>query len=126
MEGGGRSRPSRDCSCHPDYTSMKTTFSETSTSSAVPFAHPERCPVDAPRRRECDTCGSTYDKAFQVIMDGQTHVFDCFECAIQLLAPKCAHCGCRIIGHGMEEGGQFFCCAHCAGQEGAEQVTDRA
>lgn len=74
----------------------------------------------------CETCGNVYDKSFQVVIHGHTHVFDCFECAIQMLAPTCEHCGCRIIGHGLEENGQFFCCAHCAHHEGAEQVTDRA
>jgi len=74
----------------------------------------------------CETCGNVYDKAFQVVLNGRTHVFDCFECAIQLLAPQCHHCGCRIIGHGLEENGHYYCCAHCAHHEGAERVTDRA
>lgn len=30
---------------------------------------------------------------------GRRHTFDCFECAIHLLAPRCDHCGCRIVGH---------------------------
>ena len=105
---------------------MKATLTEVSTAPSVPLAQPERWSVNAPRKTKCETCGNTYDKAFQVVMNGQTHVFDCFECAIQMLSPKCEHCGCRIIGHGVEENGRFFCCAHCAHHEGAEQVTDRA
>ena len=62
----------------------------------------------------CETCGNEYEKAFQVIVDGKSHTFDCFECAIQALAPACAHCGCSIIGHGVEREGEFFCCDHCA------------
>lgn len=31
-----------------------------------------------------------------------THVFDSFECAIHRLAPVCEHCGCKIIGHGLQ------------------------
>jgi hypothetical protein len=73
----------------------------------------------------CEVCGNDYDKAFQ-ILDGTTHVFDCFECAIQALAPQCAHCGCRIIGHGVEAGGRMFCCAHCAEQMGEHGLRDRA
>jgi hypothetical protein len=42
------------------------------------------------------------------------HTFDSFECAIQRLAPRCEHCDCRVIGHGVEVEGRFFCCAHCA------------
>ena len=45
--------------------------------------------------------------------------------AIQALAPTCPHCGVRIVGHGVEEGGRIFCCAHCAKQEGATAVRDR-
>jgi len=74
----------------------------------------------------CEVCGNQYDKTFQVVAAGTTHVFDSFECAIQALAPRCAHCQCRVIGHGVEEAGSIFCCAHCAGQAGAHHVVDRA
>ena len=30
----------------------------------------------------CETCGNDYDKAFQVTMNGSSHTFDSFECAI--------------------------------------------
>lgn len=75
---------------------------------------------------KCETCGNEYDKAFTVTMDGKSYTFDSFECAIQLLAPTCAHCGCRIIGHGAEKSDTFFCCAHCAAQEGVAELEDRA
>jgi hypothetical protein len=76
---------------------------------------------------KCDVCGNEYDKAFQVLIAGQTHTFDSFECAVQRLAPVCAHCNCRILGHGVEQGSQMFCCAHCAKQMlGATPLTDRA
>jgi hypothetical protein len=74
----------------------------------------------------CEVCGNGYDKAFQVVAAGATHVFDSFECAIQAMAPRCDHCGCRVIGHGVEVGNKMFCCAHCAQTEGHRQVKDRA
>lgn len=74
---------------------------------------------------KCEVCGNEYDKAFQVIVDGESHVFDSFECAIHALAPTCAHCGCRIIGHGMESADAMYCCAHCANAEGVKQMQDR-
>jgi hypothetical protein len=74
----------------------------------------------------CDTCGNDYDKAFQVLRDGETHTFDSFECAIHMLAPTCAHCGCRIIGHGVEARDAYYCCANCAHQSGVRGVADRA
>ncbi|HEX3034752.1 MAG TPA: hypothetical protein VHT73_06390 [Thermodesulfobacteriota bacterium] len=73
----------------------------------------------------CEVCGNEYDKAFEIIMNGKSHVFDSFECAINALAPKCSHCGCRIIGHGVEARGSFYCCAHCAGEKGVSEIQDR-
>ncbi|MGH3023526.1 MAG: hypothetical protein ACRDNI_07720 [Gaiellaceae bacterium] len=73
----------------------------------------------------CETCGNDYDKTFEVTMRGESHTFDSFECAIQALAPTCPHCGCRVIGHGVEADGQIFCCAHCAEKAGVGGLTDR-
>ena len=74
---------------------------------------------------KCEVCGNDYDKSFTVTMGGATHTFDSFECALHVLAPTCAHCGCRIIGHGMEADGRFFCCAHCAKHMGVRGLDDR-
>ena len=75
--------------------------------------------------KSCVVCGNTYQRAFDVFTsDGQTLTFDSFECAIQRLAPQCAHCGCRIIGHGIEAGAAFYCCAHCARQAGTQGAVD--
>jgi hypothetical protein len=73
----------------------------------------------------CECCGNRYDKAFEVFMAGRRHVFDCFECAIHILAPVCTHCGCRIVGHGSEAFGSYFCCAHCAKEHGNIRIQDR-
>jgi hypothetical protein len=74
----------------------------------------------------CEVCGNDSDRAFQVVAAGKTHTFDSFECAIHALAPVCEHCGCTIVGHGIEAGGVFYCCAHCAHEEGATSVVDNA
>lgn len=73
----------------------------------------------------CEVCGNDYDKAFEVMAGGDRHVFDCFECAIHRLAPTCGHCGCRVIGHGVEAAGTIYCCAHCALSAGVVGVVDR-
>jgi hypothetical protein len=72
----------------------------------------------------CEVCGNDYYLSFEVIAAGQRHVFDSFECAIHRLAPVCGHCGCKIIGHGIEGGGTFFCCAHCARESGVPEAVD--
>ena len=75
---------------------------------------------------QCEVCGNDYDKSFEVIMGGRRHVLDSIECAIHALAPRCEHCGCRIIGHGLEADGKCFCCAHCAAESGVAGLADRA
>jgi hypothetical protein len=63
----------------------------------------------------CEVCGNDYWRTFEVrTSDGKQHTFDSFECAIHRLAPPCEHCGCKIVGHGVEVSGRLFCCAHCA------------
>jgi hypothetical protein len=74
---------------------------------------------------KCATCGNDYDKAFTVTMNGKAHTFDSFECAIHRLAPVCAHCGCKVIGHGAEHAGVFYCCANCAKASGVRGLDDR-
>ena len=76
---------------------------------------------------QCEVCGNDYDKAFRVERPGdQPHVFDSFECAIYALAPTCENCNVRVIGHGVESDGHFYCCAHCARMAGATAAQDRA
>ncbi len=75
---------------------------------------------------KCEVCGNEYDKSFEVSRNGDRHVFDSFECAIHAMAPTCAHCGCRIVGHGLEAEGTMFCCANCARQAGEMALQDRA
>lgn len=74
---------------------------------------------------QCQCCGNDYDKTFEIVVNGKRHVFDSFECAIHVLAPKCAHCECKILGHGMEAHGKFYCCAHCAKSSGVTSMVDR-
>jgi hypothetical protein len=73
----------------------------------------------------CDRCGNDYDKSFTVSRGGTVHTFDSFECAISMLAPECAHCKIKIIGHGVEANGKFYCCVHCATKSGVGGLRDR-
>jgi hypothetical protein len=74
----------------------------------------------------CDTCGNDYDKSFEVRRGGASYTFDSLECAAHALAPQCAHCHCRVLGHGIEAGIATYCCAHCARKAGIQGVSDRA
>ena len=79
----------------------------------------------------CDVCGNDYDKAFSITQaDGTISTFDSFECAIHALAPVCEHCGVKVVGHGVEADGTFFCCASCARMHGdpqsASELVDHA
>ncbi|MFI6764931.1 hypothetical protein [Streptomyces sp. NPDC050355] len=74
----------------------------------------------------CEVCGNEYEMAFEVRVAGTAYTFDCFECAAHKLAPVCENCGCRILGHGHQSDGQFFCCAHCARAQGHMALADSA
>jgi len=49
----------------------------------------------------CETCGNDYDKTFDVLMHGEKHVFDSFECAIR--SPGQRHAPRRRRGGGGED-----------------------
>jgi hypothetical protein len=73
----------------------------------------------------CEVCGNRYERSFRIVTEDGSHVFDSFECAIHALAPRCAHCDCAVIGHGIEdETGVVYCCAHCAGKSGVRGAVD--
>lgn len=74
----------------------------------------------------CATCGNAYDKAFTVTtFQGETFTFDSVECMAQKIAPTCKRCGIRILGHGLEVPGAFYCCDHCAEADGVRGLRDR-
>ncbi len=75
---------------------------------------------------QCEVCKNDYDKPLEIVENGISHYFDSFECAIHALAPECEYCGCKIIGHGVEADGSFYCCANCAHLAGVVAVSDRA
>lgn len=59
------------------------------------------------------------------IASGETYHFDSVECAASVVAPPCATCGVRILGHGLEADGAFYCCNHCAQHAGVDELKDR-
>ncbi len=75
---------------------------------------------------KCHKCGNEYDRSFDVSIDGKTYTYDSFECAISEIAPKCGHCGCVVIGHGVQSDGTVYCCVNCAKMEGITELKDRA
>ncbi len=72
----------------------------------------------------CETCGNQYEHAITVRVGGKEHEFDCFECAIHALAPRCNGCGVTVLGHGVEAGDIIHCSAHCAGKRGEIGICD--
>jgi hypothetical protein len=72
----------------------------------------------------CEVCGNDYHRSFEVLAAGERRDFDSFECAIHRLAPRCEHCGCKVVGHGIEADGRIYCCAHCARHAGVDGAVD--
>ncbi|QDQ73145.1 hypothetical protein FNZ56_04280 [Pseudoluteimonas lycopersici] len=73
----------------------------------------------------CAVCGNSYDKTFVIRMAGIETEFDSFECAIHKLAPRCGHCACAIVGHGIGSDEKVYCCASCARMSGVNGAKDR-
>lgn len=64
---------------------------------------------------KCTVCGNDDDRAFDVLMpDGTSGTYDSIECAVHNVAPRCPHCGCPVLGHGVRVDDAVFCCRHCA------------
>jgi len=74
----------------------------------------------------CEICGNEYRKMLEIRYQGRVGNFDSFECAIHALAPTCEHCGCRVVGHGVELGERIFCCANCAQMVGISEKAVNA
>jgi hypothetical protein len=72
----------------------------------------------------CETCGNEYARPITVTIDGRSHNYDSFECAIHALAPTCDHCGIRVLGHGVENSEHIYCCANCARAAGTRGLVD--
>ena len=75
--------------------------------------------------KKCASCGNEYEHSIAITQNGRTDYFDCFECAIHLLAPQCSSCGLKVIGHGVEVDNNIFCSAHCAREKVKIGVSDR-
>lgn len=72
----------------------------------------------------CVVCGHETPLSFTVSTgDGHSLVFDSFECAIDRLAPRCASCGIRIIGHVTVSDGSLFCGVHCSQLQGINSLV---
>jgi nitrite reductase/ring-hydroxylating ferredoxin subunit len=66
----------------------------------------------------CDVCGSNEGRMFTVTMGTQRGIFDSFEDAIQMMAPACEHCGCRMLGPPIDSESGIYCSLHCAREAG--------
>ena len=72
----------------------------------------------------CEVCGNDYYMSFEIHAQGAVHTFDSLECAAHRMAPICEHCRCRVLGHGVESDGKFFCSAHCSTAAGFKGIVD--
>ena len=74
----------------------------------------------------CDVCGNDAADTFTVTRGATSGTFDSFECAVHAMAALCAHCQCRILGHGHQVDGAAYCCRHCTEQAvNAKGVPDK-
>ncbi len=62
----------------------------------------------------CEVCGNVGCDCFEVQVGGEKHIFDSFECALDVLTPQCAHCGTPFVGQGVHFGDTLYCSHECA------------
>lgn len=65
--------------------------------------------------KSCKKCGQPAQTPVTVrVGAGPQYTFDCFDCAIETLAPRCPECGRSYTGHPVTLGEQRFCSTACA------------
>jgi len=73
----------------------------------------------------CEVCGKNQGQCFEVRLGGERHIFDSFECAMDALTPRCAHCGCAFVGHGVQFGNTIYCSHQCANDNSVREYEAR-
>lgn len=62
----------------------------------------------------CEVCGNMGCQCFEVQIGGERHIFDSFECALDVLTPQCTHCGTPFVGEGVSFAEMLYCSHECA------------
>jgi len=73
----------------------------------------------------CEVCGNSHGQFFEVHLGGERHVFDSFECAMRAFSPRCGHCGCELLDHGIVLGDTLYCSTQCANDHSAREYERR-
>ncbi len=73
----------------------------------------------------CEVCGNAEGQCFEVRLGGERHIFDSFECAMDALTPRCAHCQSAFVGHGVQFGNRIYCSNQCANDDGVREYEAR-
>jgi len=74
----------------------------------------------------CEVCGNAGWQCFEVQIGRERHIFDCFECALDVLTPQCAHCETPFVGQGVHVGSTTYCSHDCANASRIEQYDARS
>ena len=61
---------------------------------------------------QCSVCGIECD-CFELVSGDQHFYFDRMACAVEVLRPRCAHCGESIRAKAVEFNGESYCSVPC-------------
>jgi hypothetical protein len=64
----------------------------------------------------CENCGMDIEKDYILFINGEELMFDSFECAVNFVAPRCAHCNTVIMGNGVHHSNDIFCSTFCSNE----------
>ena len=73
----------------------------------------------------CEVCGNTGCQCFEVQIGGERHIFDSFECALDVLTPQCTHCGTPFVGQGVRVENTVYCSSDCVNAAHADRYGIR-
>lgn len=71
----------------------------------------------------CLNCGSNIEKDYILFINGTEFTFDSFECAVNFVAPRCAHCNSVVMGQGITLSDQTFCSPQCSKEANYQTVV---
>ena len=73
----------------------------------------------------CEVCGNEYDRTMEIIVGGERHVFDSFECAIHAIAPRWSTVSAASSATASSPAMPLYCGAHCAHESGVAAARHR-
>lgn len=61
----------------------------------------------------CEKCGLNIEKDYILFINGKEFTFDSYDCAVNFVAPRCAHCNSIIAHREIKHREEAYCSQYC-------------